>query len=382
MRHFISLVLSMSASVSLHAAQLTATSSTFQSVMATAVGGDSVKLSGNFGRTDLYNRNFSSLVAIDASDASFNDTFVMNNVSNVAFTGGSYGSKTARTAWGRAVVVYGGNNVSFTNPHVSGFYGDQGLFFGGTTNVRITGATLSKLDAGIVFGNVTGGSITNSNSIGSTSDGIDIANSSYIDVGYNTCTGGTPTAGAHPDCVQLWSSPGNARQSHISIHNNYASGDTQGFTNFASYGIGSDYISIMNNRVDGLMPQGIACYSCANSTITGNILNSLSGAEYQVLLRTPGGTNNTISGNTIGAFSDVTAKPTVFYVRQQLIDGLVHAPTFAMPPSIVPEPAVWAMMIAGFAMVGLGQRQRHGGVDAWRSYPAITPYVSFATSAA
>lgn len=77
--HHWTLFILISASVSVHATQLTATSSTFQSVMSRAVGGDSVKLSDNLGKADLYNRNLSSLKTIDASGASFTDTLVMGN---------------------------------------------------------------------------------------------------------------------------------------------------------------------------------------------------------------------------------------------------------------------------------------------------------------
>ena len=340
------------------AASLKATAATLQSVIASAKGGDTVTLSGTFGRTTLSNKNFTSLVTIDATAASFTDTLVLSNVGNIAIDGGHYGSATAMTSWNRAVVVTGATNISFTNPTVVGYYGGQGIYIADATNATVTGAALSKLDAGVVFNGVTGGSISNSRSTAATSDGFDITNSSHVDIGNNSCTGGTPTIGAHPDCVQLWSSAGSARQDHIAIHNNYASGGTQGFTDFASFGIGADYISMTNNRVDGLFSQGVACYSCSNSTITGNTLTSLDGAQFQDSLNVVNGLNNIVSGNVIGKWNAKAAKPTVYYDRNLLVGGKVHAPALGSLAGAVPEPYTWAMMVAGFGLVGFSQRRQ------------------------
>ena len=349
------------AATSANATQYTATSATFQSVMAKVSGGDTVKLVGSFGETKLTNKNFASLVTIDASAASFSNALVLTSVSNVNFIGGHYGSDTALSAYNKAVAVFGGTDVSFTNPNVTGFYTGQGIAFTGTTNAAVTGAVLTKLQAGIVFSGVTGGTISNSKSIGAVSDGFDIVDSSHIDIGNNSCTGGTPTVGAHPDCVQMFSSSGAAPLTQINIHNNVASGNTQGFDNFGSTA-GDSYISIVNNRIAGMMPDGIDCFSCVNSTITGNTVTSLDGAPWQATLNVLYGTNNVVSGNTVGAFNRAAAKPTVYYTRAQLIGAAAVSSTGTV--GAVPEPAAWTMLIAGFAMVGLGQRRSQRSVAA------------------
>ena len=169
------------------------------------------------------------------------------------------------------------------------------------------------------------------------------------------CTGSTPTTGAHPDCVQMFSSSGAAPLTQISIHDNYASGETQGFDNFGSVA-GDSYISIVNNRIDGLLPQGIACYYCVSSTITGNTITSLDGAPYQVALNVLYGSNDTVSGNTVGQLNRAARGSLTTYTRDQLIGHSL--PLTTNPIGWVPEPAAWTMMIAGFGMVGFSQRRR------------------------
>lgn len=336
------------------AAHLTATASNLQSVLNQAVGGDTVKLTGKFGVTRVSNENYTSLVTIDASSATFSDTFLLKGISNINIVGGNFGSASALTAYNKAIAIYGGTNVSVTNAKVVGAYGGQGISFTDTTNAAVTGATLSKLQAGVVFAGVVGGSISNSRSIGSVSDGFDIADGSFIDIGHNTCTGSTPTLGAHPDCVQMFSSAHAVPLSHISVHDNYASGMTQGFDNFGSTP-GDSFISIVNNRVDGLMSQGIACYWCVNSTITGNTITSLDGAQYKVSMNILYGTNNIVSGNTVGTWNKAAARALVFPTRAQMMGGVGAA---SIQPGVVPEPAMWGLLIAGFGMIGIGQRTR------------------------
>lgn len=337
-----------------HATLWTATPATLHAVMAHVVGGDTVKLVGSFGLTSLTDTGFTSLVTINASAATFTDTLLLDGVANVDIVGGRFGSASAVTTYDKAVLVTGGSNVTFTRPSVTGYYTGQGIAFAGTTDAVVTGATLSKLHAGVVFAGVVGGSISGSRSIGSVSDGFDIVDSSDIDIGGNTCSGSTPLVGAHPDCVQLFSSAGAPAMANIAIHDNRATGMSQGFDNFGATP-GSTNISIVDNRVDGLFPDGIDCYYCVDSTITGNRLTSLAGAPYLVNLNVPYGTNNIVSGNTIGLWNAAAAAPIVGYTLAELIGG--SAPVVPNATGAVPEPGTWAMLVAGFGLVGLGRRR-------------------------
>lgn len=351
----IAIAASLLAAGSARATLWQATASNLASVMASVKGGDTVKLTGGFGVTRLTNKNFSSLVTIDASAASFSNTLLLNNVSNLSILGGQFGSSTANTSYNKAVSVTGGSNISFVAPSVTGYYAGQGISFQGTSNVSVTNATLSKLHAGVVFSGVNNGTIKGNSSIAAVGDGFDLVDSSHIDVGFNRCTGSTPTVGAHPDCVQMFSSSRTAAPlSHISIHDNYAGGMTQGFDDFGS-NPGDSYISIVNNRIDGLMPRGIACDYCVNSTLTGNIVTSLNGAQYLVTLTAQNGVNNVVSANSIGTFNRAAALQTVFATRAQLIGKNDVA---AMAAGAVPEPSSWIMLVAGFGLIGISRRHQ------------------------
>lgn len=341
------------------AAQLSATSATVSSVFTQAASGDTIKLVGDFGQVRLKNRSFAQTLTIDASAASFSDVLMFTNISNVTVLGGSYGSTSHLMVYNKGIYVIGGESVSFINPVVTGFYYGTGLAASGTTRLNVTGGTFYKLHAGIVLDHVTTASLTNNRSINAVGDGIDIANSSDVVASGNSCTGSTPLIGTHPDCIQLWSSPGMAPQTNITLRDNYASGTTQGFTNFGSNGIGSSNISMINNHVDGLMSQGVACYLCTNSLFQGNVLTSLDGASHRVNLNIINGSSDTVIGNMIGAFNRALAQDTLYYSRDQLISGDTSAP---LRTAIVPEPSSWALMIAGFVLVGAARRLRAASV--------------------
>ena len=110
----------------------------------------------------------------------------------------------------------------------------------------------------------------------------------------------TPSPGAHPDCIQIVERAGQPMQSDISLLNNEALAITQGFTSFDPSAASGIRISIIGNRVETSMPQGIACYGCFDSIITDNVLITLPGSKWRTFLRVPGGANNIVENNSIG----------------------------------------------------------------------------------
>lgn len=340
--------------VNAHATELTASTSNIQSVFAKANSGDTIRLLGSFGQTRLSDRSFNQTVKIGATAASFSDTMTFSNVSHITVLGGSYGSDVRLMASNKAIDVRGGDSISFINPTVTGFYTGTGLSILGTTNASVSGGTFSKLHAGVVLGNVRGGSVTNVRSLAAVGDGIDIVSSSNVVASNSSCSGSTPLVGAHPDCIQLWSAIGTAPQRNITLRDNYATGSTQGFTDFGSYGIASYNITMTNNRVDGYFPQGVACYRCEDSTFQGNVLSSMDGAVFKVNLNIVGGARNTIVGNVLGQFDRGRARQIHFYTRAELIAGGSTAPDLV---GGVPEPASWSLMITGFALIGTARRR-------------------------
>ena len=83
----------------------TATASTLAAVFAAAKAGDTIRVTGTVGSLGLADRNFASMVTIDATRAVFTDSLVIKNVSNLTIVGGTFGSTTASLRTDRKSVV-------------------------------------------------------------------------------------------------------------------------------------------------------------------------------------------------------------------------------------------------------------------------------------
>ena len=371
-----SLVLvAMALPVAAGATSYSATPADFAAVFTGAQAGDSITLHGAFGAVTLANKTFAVPLRIDASDATFSDTLLINNVQGVAFTGGYYGSTTRVTAYNKAVAIYASNNLSFTKAYVVGAQTGQGIAFVASNNISVTNSVFDGLDSGVSLGGVTGGILNNNRSIHSVSDGFDVANSHSVSVTNSMCSAGAPGAGSHPDCVQLRSIAGNAPQSDISILHNVALGPTQGFTSFNPADGGGLRIDISGNTVTTSYSQGVACYACVDSLFSNNTLTTLPGSQYRTAINIIGGSDNLIFANTTDG-APAPADPDPFTggpPLSGLAEDLAWTPTgfghnetlsaagdaIANPlRSTVPEPATWAMLTIGYAALGRALRRR------------------------
>ena len=360
-----------------------ATSTTLKSVFANAVSGDTIVLSGKFAGATLQSKTFAKAVTIDARAATFTNTLKVYNVAGLTILGGHYGSTTAAVT---GITVLCGDRISFTSPIVVGNRTSaHGINVSGTTNIAVSGGTFTGLKSGIALTAVTGGVLSKNKSLASTSDGFDVADSHSISITGNSCSGTAITAGAHPDCVQLWSIKGHAPQSDITISGNTATGDTQGFTSFDGDKGGGLRIKMINNRVDTTYPQGIACYQCVDSSFTGNVVTTQKGARWQTSINIVGGSNNLIANNSVGARPATVVAPAFDNVDSiaSAFDATdlksVEVVSFTDPWSRVspgtsaklsqggatvlaggevPEPGVWALLVAGFGLVGAAFRRR------------------------
>ena len=373
------------------AATLKATSATFKSVFASAKAGDTIVMSGSFGRLAIADRSFATTVTLDARKATFTNTFSLSKITGVKILGGKYGSSTKAAPVGLG--IYGGSNITVSGATFVGNGGkSHGLDVNGTRNITVSSSTFTGLYLGVGLIGVTGGKLLSNKSIRASSDGFNVADSHNVLVSKNSCSGTKITAGAHPDCVQLWSVAGHTPQSDIEISDNVATGATQGFTSFNGSAGGGDRLLILRNRVDTSYPQGIACYGCRNSVISGNVLTTLPGSKYRTSMNIVGGADNTVSGNTInGVKSSGTSMIEVpedgaiaaFEVKAEAMrsftdvaalklqpgdalasDGLVQLDTDLDATGAVPEPGVWLMLIGGFGLVGAAARRRRTAVAA------------------
>ena len=364
---------------STEASVLNASPTTIAAVFAKAKSGDTIKLIGSFGRVTLSGRTFGVALKIDATRATFSDTLLIKDVSGLYITGGKYGSSTGTTSYNKAIAVYNGTNVTINKAYVIGSQAGSGIGVTSTTNVTVSNSTFDGLKSGVGFTSVTGGMITNNKSIRSSSDGFDIADSHKVTVTGNSCSGTIPGAGAHPDCVQLWSFAGNPPQSDITVTGNTATGATQGFTSFNEADGGGIRINISNNKINTSYPQGIACYGCIDSIFTKNVLTTLAGAKSKTNINIIHGSNNVVAQNSIGnkpgtnsvSSSSVLASTsnfTTYSTTQQSADPFGQSavkgqiaesqPLDGTVVAGIPEPSAWLLMIAGFGFVGGAMRRR------------------------
>ncbi|QYE35937.1 right-handed parallel beta-helix repeat-containing protein [Polymorphobacter sp. PAMC 29334] len=336
------------------------------------MSGDTIRLSGTFaGTTSLQNKTATKAITIDATKATFIGTLKFQSVNNIKVVGGRYDSTGGPTAYGRGIVVYKSSNLSFDKLTVvaSGTDGETGVGLEGVTNASVTNSTFTNVGVGV---GVTGSSyitLTGNKVVGATKDGYDAYNDHNVVIANNSCSGSKPQAGAHPDCVQLASTGGLPVQSDIKVIDNIATGMTQGFTSFLGSATGSLRITMTGNIINGLMSQGVACYGCVDSFITNNFLSSQPGAPHFVNLNVIGGSNNVVSGNTFGSLNTSSVLPTDYASAYFRLTGTTYKPTFADFSSIgatasmeriaatIPEPGEWALLLAGFGLVGLATRR-------------------------
>lgn len=339
-------LLATGAAVPAAAAQHFATSATLKSVFASVAGGDTIQLSGNFDLVALQNRSFATKVTIDASRATFTNTVTINNVSRLDFVGGTFGSTATTYQNGGTIRVVGGSSIRFLRPTLVGDGGGsaRGINFTGTTGFGVDRGTFEGFRLAIGVGTSRHGMISNNRITKATSDGINIVSSRFITARGNHCSNTIISLGAHPDCIQLWSTVGQPIQSDIKIQNNEAHGYTQGFTSFDPANASGSRIEISGNIVATSLPQGIACYGCFDSLVTRNILTTLPEANHRTMIRVIGGANNIVTANSTGPFTRATGGETMF--------------DMAGSAASVPEPLTWMQMIFGLGLVGLVHRRR------------------------
>lgn len=366
MRILSSVALAAAASLAMPAtaATFSATSATLRSVFAKVSAGDTIILRGSISQTQLKNRSFSRAVTINASKAVFTGKLMIDDVQNLRIIGGTWGAANASWQGGGSAIVNRGSNIEFVRPTVIGNGSDnaRGIRFTGTAGASVSGGSFTRLSQAVGVNGVTNSSFTSNRITNATSDGFNIVNSHFVTVSGNICSGTNPHAGAHPDCVQLWSLAGQPVQSDIRILNNKAYGATQGFTSFDAARGGGLRIEMSGNFANISYPQGIACYACVDSIFRDNRLVTAPGARYQTRMNIVGGYNNIIEGNILGlrpganSFAYEYADLGMPYGEDSFASSKFSEDNFAI--ASVPEPMTWLQLITGFALIGVFTRRR------------------------
>ncbi|MEI6418224.1 MAG: right-handed parallel beta-helix repeat-containing protein [Sphingomonadales bacterium] len=390
------------------AATYQANATTLATVMAQAVGGDTIILSGAFPETNLRNLTYTVPLVLDARAAQFPGGLNIRDSMGITVKGGTFGSATILPRIGRGIDINGGGNIRVEGSAFQGVAGvGTGLLARNADRITVTKSTFTGLKLGLGVQTVSTSALTNNVFTNNSSDGINVADSRVVSVTGNICRGGSPAVGAHPDCVQLWSVAGQPVQSSIRVVNNKAYGPTQGFTSFDPETASGRALTFESNYLATSFPQGIACYGCVNSIFRNNTLVTLPEAQWRTSLNVVGGSGNTIIGNQFfdnriaqsqdgepavgmdnllanidllwpdfgslgagvleidgSAFGTVTNSDLTGVVDVSSDVTLTSMAMRGMAPPVsgfsaaVPEPASWALWISGFGLAGLGLRRR------------------------
>ena len=290
------------------AAILNADPTNLASVFARAQEGDTIKVTGTFGSYALQNRSWINRVTLDATNAVFTDTLTIQNVTGLNILRGTYGSKTAPMRSNRAVAINKSSSIRFLlgtfigNGATTGEGAPYGMIVSSSQFIQVSANLFSNFRVGIGVASSKNIKLDSSKFVGMTSDGINIADSHIVTMTANTCVGTVAFAGAHPDCIQLWSVKGNPANSDIAILRNTARDATQGFTSFNASDGGGVRISMIGNTVATSYSQGVACYGCFDSLFADNVISTLPGAPHMTTMNIIGGANNIARNNSIAPY--------------------------------------------------------------------------------
>ena len=266
------------------AAVTTATPATVDAVLAAARPGAAIRLApGEYPAIELREKHWSPPVTVDATDARL--TVVgLRDVSGLSWHGGTFdGGDTLKGGFG----VNGGDHLvidGLTMRH----YLRNGIGVGMASDVRITNSRFTDMG----------------------SDGIDVALSHHVVIDHNHCSDTHPTPGAHPDCVQLWSRPGVPPTADITITNNEAVGNTQGFTGFnhVRNGVddgGFDRIVVENNVARVGSYHGVTLMDCRKCVVRNNRAETIPNPAFPKLrawIKVVRGTDTVACGNVAKDF--------------------------------------------------------------------------------
>lgn len=270
MKRFIGFItlLALCAGSPAFAKTLNATPATIAANISAALPGDTIVLApGNYGRISIANRNWSSPITIDATQAKLLLSVV--NSSGADVKGGGYSGALGAGQAGYAISVTNSHHLTFSAPKISN--SQRAMVLDHSHHIAITAPDMT----GMIV------------------DGIDLSSSQFVNIDGARCTAFV-TGPAHPDCIQGWSRPGGIT-SDIKITNTFMDSPvTQGisFFNHIRNGVddgGFDRISVDTATLRGNMTNGVAMSACRACSIKNVTLITIPGSRYKMSVRVAGG---------------------------------------------------------------------------------------------
>lgn len=370
------------------------TDSNRAAALAALLPGDTLRLEGTFTTLlTLANRDFGG-VQVQAQGATLLQGIHVNNVQNLAISGGTFGSTTTTTREWYTVRLANVTNVSFSGANIVGTGSTKrsGLHVGTASLLTLRDNQVSGFLMGMHVGGATDSLITNNQFTNLLEDGLRVVSSNRVIVSENSCTSFTPHATAHPDCIQMWTGSQAALmgrvQSDIYLLNNTAIGAMQAFVSFDPRTFSGERITFAGNYAAVSYPHGVSCYGCRDSLIQDNVLVTLPEAKWETIIRTPDAVNvirdnnprydlRPLAGTGPYVLPDRIWSNLLPSIMGQVGSSLTSqvwnsqlAPASygsldqvaSVGSGVVPEPATWLLLGIGFALVGRALRENRGGL--------------------
>lgn len=304
------------------AVTLTATPGTFSAVLATAKGGDVLRLGpGTYPGLRLTGDNTPPGLTIDASaDDDRNNPLVTVGRSEVAdvqgltIKGGRWLAECAGSpCYNYALRVFRGAGVTVDG---AGFIGPAsaipgqvtvaadgyGLGFVDTAKVRVVNSYFAGFKSSLMLTGVADYEVVNNRFTGMRADGVLAINTWRGRIEGNYCDGTRITGTEHPDCAQLGNRPDRPPTSHVVIRGNIMLGDSQGIFFDADvrptprgYRLWTgevltearqvpdgDYrnVTVEDNLMIGSFPKGIGAFDTLGAIVRNNEVRTLPGSAY------------------------------------------------------------------------------------------------------
>lgn len=334
-------------------------------VLAAVKPGDTVRLEGEFrDRFFIRDRDFGG-VTFDASRAVLRNGMRLQRVHNLHVVGGTFYSPGI----GDAIRVEHSSHISYAGLTI---FGDGNRLGAGarvldSSFVTLRDSLYEGLRNGAIFGRTTDSISVRNHFANGGEDGMKIADSHRIILSHNICTGFAPLPGYHADCLQLWSMPDRPLQTDIYLLNNYAHGPQQSFVSFTPVALSGMRLTFAGNYAATTTGHTITCNGCTDSVFLDNTLVILPAARWGAVLKVnQANSSNRVANNSYfdlrGRF-DAPLPDHVFSDLVPSIAGQVGSRwddrSFGLRATAsVPEPDSWALLLAGFGLVGGVLRRR------------------------
>ncbi|MEI6486265.1 MAG: right-handed parallel beta-helix repeat-containing protein [Sphingomonadales bacterium] len=235
-------------------------------------------------RLVLQNRDYGG-VTLDATGATFREGGMFQDISGLTIKGGLWGRNDADTQAAHIIRTDRVTDFSIAGATIIG----NGNLSGAGIQIQTHSRRVTLRDnnfsghaLAIGVGRSEDVLVVRNTIVGSTSDGINSAGNHNAIFAANSCRNFRRTPPAHPDCIQMWSIPGEPLQSDIWVINNAAIGDMQGILSSDPKDGSGRRLFFHGNYLAVTFSHTLTCTRCVDSVAMDNVLASYPGSYFGI----------------------------------------------------------------------------------------------------